>query len=362
MILNDIKIFNFKNISSFEEEFSQGLNCFTGPNGVGKTNILDAIHYLSFTKSYFNTLDLKNIRHDEDYFAIHGQYTVNNNLYKISCIQKDNQKKQFTINDKPYKRFSEHIGKFPLIMISPYDHDLINDRSDIRRRYTDIVLSQFQPEYIDSLINYNKILLQRNNQLKQFAKNDSFDASLIELWNEKMSFYGKYIFEQRKKFFQEIIPVIQQLYNIISSANEKIDIQYSSQLENNDMNDLLKQNIEKDRILQYTSTGIHRDDIALYINDYPVKNYGSQGQQKSYVIAMKLAQFDYIREHKNINPILLLDDIFDKLDNSRVSNIIKLVSDNHFGQVFITDTNADRINLLLKQANKEGKNFNIQAK
>lgn len=357
MILSSLKIYNFKNIADFDEEFSPGINCFTGPNGVGKTNILDAIHYLSFTKSYFNTLDIKNIRHGEDFFAIHGQYISDDTSNKISCIQKQNQKKQFLINDKAYKRFSEHIGKFPLIMISPYDHDLINDGSDVRRRFADMVISQFQPEYLDTLVAYNKALLQRNNLLKQFDDSGHFDETMLSMWDEQLESRSDYIFNERNKFFTETTPIFQEYFDIISGSKEKVSLKYSSQLENAPIHDLLIQSRDKDRILRYTTAGIHKDDILLYINDLPVKNYGSQGQQKSYVAALKLAQFDYIRSHKNLKPILLLDDIFDKLDDMRVSNIIKLVSDERFGQVFITDTNADRISTLLSNTSKDGKHF-----
>ncbi|MDD4142696.1 MAG: DNA replication and repair protein RecF [Bacteroidales bacterium] len=357
MILNSIKIFNFKNIEDFEEDFSPNLNCLTGDNGVGKTNLLDAIHYLSFSKSYFNTLDLKNIRHGEEFFAIHGKYTNNNTTDSISCIQRENQKKQLSLNDKIYKKFSDHIGKYPLIMISPYDNDLINMGSDIRRKYADVVISQFNAEYLANLIAYNKIVQQRNNLLKQLENFSSSDYSLIELLNEQLLPKGKFIYDERKKFFIELAPVFQKYYDIISSPHEKVRLNYISQLDKEDFVNLLNNNFEKDKILKFTTVGTHKDDIAFFINDFSVKNYASQGQQKSFTIAMKFAQFDYIQEHTGKKPILLLDDIFDKLDDSRVANIIKLVSGDKFGQVFITDTNSERVSNLLKETGKEGKLF-----
>lgn len=361
MRLKYLKTYNFKNIVSFEEEFSNGINCFTGPNSIGKTNLLDSIHYLSFTKSYFNTLDIKNIRHGENFYAIHGTFSASSNDVKVSCIQREGQKKQFLINEKPYKRFSEHIGKFPLIMISPYDQDLINDGSEIRRKFADIVISQFDTKYLESLVIYNKLLQQRNNLLKQFAEKNTFDENYLSMWDEQMQPHCNYIFQERNSFFTELIPVFQQYYYAISNLNETVDLQYISQFhEGISLTELLKKNREKDRILKHTTAGIHKDDIALFINGYHVKNYGSQGQQKTYVTALKLAQYDYIKKHKNLSPILLLDDIFDKLDESRVGNIIKIVGEEQFGQVFITDTNAERINKLLSRVHEPGKLFKME--
>ncbi|MCK9303706.1 MAG: DNA replication and repair protein RecF [Bacteroidales bacterium] len=359
MIIKSIKIFNFKNIENFESEFSSNINCFSGKNGVGKTNILDAIHYLSFSKSYFNTLDLKNIRHGEEFFAIHGSYEHNQKCDNISCIQRVNQKKQLIVNDKPYKKFADHIGKYPLIMISPYDRDLINLGSDVRRKFADMVISQFNQEYLVTLIQYNKVLLQRNNLLRQFYDNNYVDATLIELLNEQLVKCGMFIYDERKKFFTELLPVFQYYFNIISNSQERVNLEYVSQLNNHDFMQQLCEAFDKDKILKYTTVGVHKDDVTFYINDYSVKNYASQGQQKSFTIALKLAQFDYIKTHKLVNPILLLDDIFDKLDDLRVAKIIELVGSEKFGQVFITDTNADRVEMLLSTINGQGLHFKI---
>ncbi|MDR2085447.1 MAG: DNA replication/repair protein RecF [Bacteroidales bacterium] len=362
MIIDKIKILNFKNIENFEGEFSPKINCFAGMNGAGKTNILDAIHYLSFSKSFFHSLDFRNIRHGEEYFAIHGYFSGNNSADKISCVLKDGGKKQLSINDKTYKRFSDHIGKYPLIMISPYDQDLINLGSDIRRKFADMVISQFSVEYLDSLVSYNKILLQRNNLLKQLSETSSSDFTLIELLDEQLVSYGEVIHHYRKDFFSKLTPVFQKYFELISNHNEKVHLEYISQLNENNFIEHLRENRQKDLMVKYTTVGIHKDDISFFINDYSVKNYASQGQQKSYTIAMKLAQFEYIKQFVQNNPILLLDDIFDKLDAIRVENLISLVSDDNFGQVFITDTHIERFNEIMRNVNSEIKVFKIERK
>ena len=360
MLLEKINILNFKNVRSFEEEFSPKINCFAGMNGVGKTNILDAIHYLSFSKSFFNTLDLKNIRHGEDYFAIHGYFRNEKSADKISCIQKEGNKKLLVANDKAYKRFSDHIGKYPLIMISPYDRDIINLGSDIRRKFADMVISQFSQEYLEALVLYNKLLIQRNNLLKQLADTSSHDFVLIELLDEQMISYGELIYQHRKDFFSKLVPVFQKYFDLISNPNEKVNLEYISQLNDGSFAEQLKENLQKDLVVKHSTVGIHKDDIAFYINDFSVKNYASQGQQKSYTIAMKLAQFEYIKQYTNINPILLLDDIFDKLDELRVENLINLVSNDNFGQVFVTDTHLERFNEIMRDVKSDMKVFKIE--
>ncbi len=344
MFLTRIILSNFKNYEALDLEFSPKINCFVGNNGVGKTNILDGIHYLSFCKSYFNSVDLQNIRHDQDFFAIHGYFDRDeSNNDAISCIQKLNQKKQFKKNKKDYERLADHIGMYPLVMISPYDRDLINEGSEIRRKYLDSIISQFDKVYLDNVINYNKALYQRNALLKTFAEKNYFDAEVIEIWDQKLSDLGKLIFKTRKKFIDDFKPLFQQYFEVISVAKEEVQIKYKSQLYERDLDELLAVSIYKDRQLRYTSQGIHKDDIEFFIDGYPVKKFGSQGQQKSYVIAIKLAQFEYTRKIKGYKPILLLDDVFDKLDNDRVKQLIKLVNENSFGQVFITDTNRQRV-------------------
>lgn len=360
MFLNKLKLNNFKNYKEAELDFSAKINCFIGNNGTGKTNLLDAIHYLSFCKSYFNPIDSQNILHDAPYFTIHGLYRRNGNPDdKVSCIQKVNQRKKFLLNDKEYERLSDHIGLLPLVMISPYDRDLINEGSETRRKYIDAVISQFDKLYLDDLINYNKALLQRNNLLKSFAEKHYFDRTALEIWDQQLSTLGEKIFARRKEFIREFIPLFQQYFEIISQGKEKISITYDSQLEDRSLEELLIAALERDRQIRYTSVGTHKDDLIMNIEGFPVKKFGSQGQQKSYVVAIKLAQFEFTKNKRDFKPILLLDDIFDKLDEERVKQIIKLVGDNSFGQVFITDTQPDRIVNIFNKVNIDHKIFSV---
>ncbi|MCF8379151.1 MAG: DNA replication/repair protein RecF [Bacteroidales bacterium] len=360
MFLQKLSIANFKNYKKQEFTFTGKINCFIGNNGAGKTNILDAIFYLSFCKSYFNYIDMQNILHDAPFFAVHGSYLTNGSTPdQISIIQKRNAKKVVKLNDKEYDRFSDHIGKYPLVMISPYDRDLINEGSEARRKYIDSVISQFDKIYLDDLINYNKALLQRNILLKQFSEQHYYDKDMLEIWDSKLIHLGEKIHAKRKEFIANFISLFQQYFDYISNGKEKVDIYYESQLNERGLDELLSVSVEKDRQIRYTSCGIHKDDLVFNIEGHPVKKFGSQGQQKSYVIAIKLAQFDYTREIKNFKPILLLDDIFDKLDEERVRQIIHLVADNSFGQTFITDTQHDRIKNIFKQVDIEHKIFII---
>ncbi|MCX6231512.1 MAG: DNA replication/repair protein RecF [Bacteroidetes bacterium] len=361
MFLKSLSISNFKNYTEASLRFSEKINCFVGNNGEGKTNLLDAIYYLSFCKSYFNLIDMQNIKHETDFFAIHGQYVrMDEQQDTVSCIQKKNQRKVFKINKKEYDRLADHIGLFPLVMVSPYDRDLINEGSDVRRKYIDSVISQFDRIYLDDLMNYNKALQQRNALLKQFAENNRFDASSVELWNMHLQKHGENIYQKRKLFLKEFIPLFQQYFAFISGGKEKVNIDYQSQLNDNDMESLLKENIYRDRALQYTTVGIHKDDLDFMMDEFAVKKFGSQGQQKSFFIALKLAQFEYTKNIKGFKPILLFDDIFDKLDNSRVEQLINLVADQSFKQVFITDTNAERIAAIFDKIKIPHKIFNIE--
>ncbi len=344
MFLQKLSLTNFKNYSEAEFSFSEKINCFIGDNGAGKTNILDAIYYLSFCKSYFNSIDTQNILFHQPFFAIHGNYVRNSEKKDlITCIQKRNSRKQFKLNKKEYSRLADHIGQFPLVMISPYDRDLINDGSEIRRKYIDGVISQFDKFYLDDLLNYNKVLAQRNALLKKFAENRYFDNAALDIWNEQMIKLGNRIHEKRKNFLTEFAPIFQHYFEFISLGKEVVTISYESQLTNNKFDKLLNESLEKDRMFRYSTVGIHKDDLDFRILDYPIKKFGSQGQQKSFVIAIKLAQFEYTKNIKGFKPVLLFDDIFDKLDDSRVEQLIKLVSENNFGQVFITDTQHQRI-------------------
>lgn len=362
MYLKRISLLNFKNCTEANLDFSEKINCLVGNNGVGKTNVLDAIYYLSFCKSYFNSIDNQNIKHDQPFFAIHGSYQKNGAREDlISCIQKRNTKKQFKKNKKEYERLADHIGHFPLVMISPYDRDLINDGSDLRRKYIDGVIAQFDKVYLDDLLNYNKALSHRNALLKHFAEMRSFEAVSLEIWNEQLIALGVKIYQKRKEFLEEFAPIFQHYFEFICGGKEDVSIAYDSQLHENDFKELLSESIERDRYLRYTSKGIHKDDLRLMIGDYPIKKFGSQGQQKSYVIAIKLAQFEFTKNKKGYKPILLFDDIFDKLDDHRVEQLISLVSNNSFGQVFITDTQLQRIEKVFRIVNIDHKIFSVDA-
>jgi DNA replication and repair protein RecF len=344
MFLQKLSLVNFKNYELADFAFSDKINCLTGNNGVGKTNLLDAIHYLSFCKSYFNPADSQNVRHGAEFFAINGRFRRDgDNEETVQCIQKRNQRKRFMLNKKEYERLADHIGNFPLVMISPYDRDLINEGSELRRRYIDSVISQFDKAYLDDLIQYNKALVQRNALLKAFAEKNYFDAIQLEIWDEQILAFGASIHERRKALLSSFIPIFQHYYTYISGGSETVGISYDSQLSGADFRELMKINIQKDRAAQFTTAGIHKDDLDFTLDTYPVKKFGSQGQQKSFVVAIKLAQFDYTRKIKGYKPILLLDDVFDKLDDGRVQQLIGLVSENSFGQVFITDTSSERI-------------------
>ncbi len=360
MYLQNLSLINFKNFEQAELQFLSKVNCFVGNNGAGKTNLLDAIYYLSFCKSYFNSIDNQNIKHNENFFLIQGNYYRDEKIENIYCGIKRNQRKIFKRNKKQYNKLYEHIGLLPCVMISPADNYFITEGSEERRKFIDGVVSQFDKQYLKDLINYNRALNQRNKLLKDFSKNtNSFDLETLEIWNEQLINLGKKIYNKRVKFINELTPIFQKYYDFISIGNEKVELVYQSQLHNADFQELLNSSLEKDRILQYTTTGVHKDDLSLKLEKYPLKKFGSQGQQKTFLLALKMAQFDFIKKIQNYKPILLLDDIFDKLDAQRVKQIIKLVADNNFGQIFITDTNKDRVESILSDISIEYKLFII---
>jgi DNA replication and repair protein RecF len=362
VFLKKLQIINFKNYVQSEIEFSEKINCLIGNNGVGKTNLLDAIYYLSFTKSYFNTIDTQNIRHGEDFFAIHGTYHRNGGLpEQVSCIQKLGSKKQFKLNQKEYERMSDHIGLFPCVMVSPYDRDLINEGSEVRRKFIDSVISQFDKVYLDDLIRYNRLLEQRNMVLKQFAESRHIDREMLSLLDEQMAVPASHIFEKRKAFLEGFLPIFSHYFSFISGGLEKVDIRYDSRLNEGSFLDIAAISVEKDLAARYTTVGIHKDDLLFDIMGYPVKKFASQGQQKSFAVALKLAQFDFTRNLVSYKPLLLFDDIFDKLDPDRVQQIIELVSRDSFGQVFITDTEPERIRKSFNTKEINHKVFEINA-
>jgi DNA replication and repair protein RecF len=359
MYLQKLSLVNFKNLTQQVFDFEEKINCFVGDNGVGKTNVLDAIYYLSFAKSYFNSVAVQNIRHGEDFFMLEGSYLLEEREEVILCSLKKGQKKIVKRNGKAYEKFSEHIGKFPLVIISPADRDLIVEGSEIRRKFIDSVISQQNQSYLKTLISYTKIVVQRNALLKYFAANRTFDAVNLEVYNEQLIQYGAIIHRERKEFLKIFIPIFNERYKTISQGKEEVNLVYKSQLEEQEFSDLLKESIGKDRVLQYTSSGVHKDDLVFEIDGYPIKKFGSQGQQKSYLIALKLAQFDFIKQQSSVVPILLLDDIFDKLDENRVTQLISLVNNDQFGQLFITDTHAERTENVVKRINKSYKMFEL---
>lgn len=359
MYLQKISLVNFKNFESQSFDFEEKINCFVGDNGVGKTNVLDAIYYLSFAKSYFNSVATQNIKHNEDFFMIEGLYEIGNKVETFVCSLKKGNKKVIKRNGKIYEKFSEHIGYLPLVIISPADRDLITEGSETRRKFVDNVISQSDPIYLQNLIKYSKVLAQRNSLLKYFAANRTFDALNLNVYNEQLETYGSLIFEKRKQFLDEFIPIFKKRYEIISSSKETVDLVYKSQLHDDCFSELFQQNLEKDRMLQFTSAGIHKDDLTFEIEEYPIKKFGSQGQQKSYLIALKLAQFDFIKGQSNVKPILLLDDIFDKLDDARVTQLISLVNNDEFGQLFISDTHKDRTEAVVKKTKQSYKIFEL---
>lgn len=359
MFIKNLKLFNFKNHNEKSFDFSPEINCFVGNNGAGKTNILDALHYLSMAKSFLGNLDAQNILHDSDFFAIEAeiQGEEKNDIIKVQLPKEG--KKIIKKNDKTYERIADHIGFLPSVMISPYDANLISDGSESRRKFLDAMISQTDSDYLFALIQYQKTLQQRNALLKYFAKNRTFDLDSLEIYNDPLNKFGTQIFEKRQRFVASILPTIQHFYEIISKGNEKVTVIYESNLNEQNFEEILSENLEKDRVLTYTSRGIHKDDLRFEMNGNLIKKFGSQGQQKSFLIALKLAQIKRIKDITNKNPILLLDDIFDKLDDNRVSQLIELVNQQNFGQIFITDTHRERTESVVKRINEESKIFQI---
>lgn len=343
MYLQKINLLNFRNYEEAELEFSETVNCFTGNNGAGKTNLLDAIHYLSLCKSYFNPVDSQQIRYGTAGFMIQGIFRKNGTKDTVFCGVRRNQKKQFKRNKKDYQRLADHIGLYPLVMISPNDISLVSSGSEERRKFIDNVLSQTDSGYLDTLIQYNKNLAERNALLKRLAEGGGFDRDLLEVYDEQLLRYGRNIHEKRRHFLQEFTSSFNQHYAFITLDAEQVEISYESQLNETDFQAGLKASRERDRILQRTTFGIHKDELVFSIHDHPLKKFGSQGQQKSFLIALKLAKYNYLSKSKGFKPLILLDDIFDKLDHKRITRLMEMVVQENFGQIFITDTDAGRV-------------------
>ena len=359
MKLTHLNLINFKNYTEANLEFDPHVNIFTGLNGHGKTNILDAIHYLSFCKSYFNPIDSQNIRHGEEFFVLEGFFRGATDTDRIYCGVKKGQKKVFRRNKTDYERLAEHIGRYPAVVISPYDKDLISDGSEIRRKFMDSIISQYNKAYLDELIQYNRILRQRNSLLKYFWENRTFDADNLAVWSEQLVESARVIHAGREAFIERFEPVFQRHYAAISGGEEQAKLKYRSHLNGEDFEETLAMSLDKDRRTSYTNTGIHKDDLLFRTDGHSLKKFGSQGQQKTFLIALKLAQFDLIRETTSLVPVLLLDDIFDKIDDVRVRHLMNLVSDHNFGQIFITDTHAGRVAEIFEGISESVKVFDI---
>ena len=359
MFLKRISLLNYKNFSEITLELDTKINCFVGKNGIGKTNILDAIYHLANGKSYFNPLAVQNIKHGEEFFVVDGEFEKNERSEQILCSLKKGQKKILKRNGKVYEKFSDHIGFIPLVIISPADSDLIIEGSETRRKFIDTVISQLDSSYLQKLIQYQKIISQRNALLKYFALNHVFENDTLSIYNEQLNALGQFIFEKRKKFLIDFIPIFNTYHREITNSAETVQLVYQSDLFEKDTLTLLEENISKDRALHYTSVGVHKDDLSFEIDNYPIKKFGSQGQQKSFLIALKLAQFDFVKKQSGEKPILLFDDIFDKLDEFRVGKIIEMVNNEEFGQLFISDTHPERTENIVKTTHQTYKIFNL---
>ena len=359
MQLDKLSIINYKNIQAATLDLSPKLNCFIGHNGEGKTNLLDAVYYLSFCKSAFNPKDSEVMRHEADYFVLEGDYSTDAGEHEqVYCGMKRGTKKHFKRNKKEYRRLSQHIGLVPLIFVSPADATLIEGGSEERRKLMDVVISQYDTPDIESLSRYHKALQQRNSLLKQEEEPDS---TLLELLEMQMAEHGEVVYRKRAAFVEELMPVFQRIYQTICSDREQVSLEYVSHCQRGNLLDIIQRDRAKDRIMGYSLHGTHKDDLVMKLGGYPMKREGSQGQNKTYVLALKLAQFDFLRRTAGNNtPLLLLDDIFDKLDSSRVEQIVRLVSGDDFGQIFITDTNRDHLDKILQGSGFSYKLFSVE--
>lgn len=359
MVLKKISILNFKNIREACLTLSPNINCFIGNNGEGKTNFLDAVYYLSFCKSSTNAVDSQVISHDQDFLVVEGLYTDDRgDDVNVYCGMKRGTKKHFKRDKKEYKRLSQHIGQIPLILVSPYDITLIDGGSEERRKLMDMVISQYDSSYIEALLAYNKALLQRNSLLKMETEPDPM---LLDIWEQEMARNGELIYHKRDQFVKELIPVFQTIYQAISENKEQVELNYISHAQRGPLLDVIQRDRFKDRAVGYSLHGVHRDDISMLLGGYQIRREGSQGQNKTFVLALKLAQFDFLRRTASrTTPLLLLDDIFDKLDARRVEQIVKLVSGSNYGQIFVTDTNRDHLDKILRGSSFDYKLFDVE--
>ncbi|MCB0494800.1 MAG: DNA replication and repair protein RecF [Cyclobacteriaceae bacterium] len=360
MIFKNLSLFNFKNFETLDIGFEKGLNCFTGHNGAGKTNILDALHYLSITKSSINAVDSANIKFDEELFIIKSAVEINKKKHVVSCSVQLGKKKEVRVDKKEHEKLSEHIGLFPLVMISPNDSDLIYDSNEIRRRFFDSAMSQSNKAYLRHLIAYNFALKNRNALLKQFSDSGRLDSDLLQTYTSQLIEHGTPIYEERANYLNQFLDFFEQHYASLQSQNESVSITYESQLSEGSLKDRYNQSLQRDKVLQRTNVGIHKDGFLFTIFDKPLKRHGSQGQQKSFLIALKLAQYDLLASQKNLKPALLLDDVFDKLDDERMQMLLKKVTHETYGQLFITDARPERTMALLEHNQLKARIFEIE--
>lgn len=361
MHLSKLSLLNFKNYEQVDLSFKKGLNCILGDNGEGKTTILDAIYVLSFCKSYFNAIDSHSIRFGEDYFMVQGSFSNKNDEDEITCTVRKGRKKVFKRNKADYDKLSDHIGRYPVVMITPYDSNLILGGSEIRRKFIDSILSQVDKVYLSNLVAYYKVLEQRNALLKSVDYGKSINMELLNLYDDQLIHHGKLIWQTRKSFIEsQLIPRFRIMHEALSEGKEEVLLVYESQISDTIYESKFKSSLDKDRATQYTNVGIHKDDLAFVIEGHSIKKFGSQGQQKTYLLALKLAYYEYMLEEMDVEPILMLDDVFDKLDRHRVMALLKLVTNKADGQVFLTDTSANRVPEILTELGKSSNDITIK--
>lgn len=358
MQLQTLQLINFKNYAEARVNFSSRINVLVGKNGSGKTNLLDAIHYLALTKSAVSGADNYCVRHGQQHFFLKGVFRLPDGVKEITCAFQSGSKKIFKEGINEYQKLSDHIGRYPVVLIAPDDTDLVKEGSEARRKFFDSIISQLDRRYLEALIQYNHVLRQRNGLLKMFSETHGFDPVALETYDEMLIRTGNLVFEKRKLFVKEYAPVFQKFYNFIV-ADEEAAVLYNTELEEVSFPDGLRQNRSRDLFLQRTSFGIHRDDYHFTLGSGDLKRLGSQGQQKSFIIALKLAQYEVVKRHKGFNPLLLLDDIFDKLDDFRIERLLELIKNDELGQLFITDARPDRTAALLKHINVTSSVFNV---
>ena len=344
LAIQSLRFEHFKNYSHGAVSLCPQVNCFVGKNGAGKTNVLDAVYYLSFTKSFLNGADQQHIQQNNaDYFFIEGSFNRNELEESVRIAVQRGAKKSVQVNNNEHKKLSDHIGLYPLVMIAPNDIMLIHEGSEERRKFMDGFIAQFDKIYLADLLSYNRVLEQRNKQLKLFAEQQYMDSTLLQTYNEQLIRYGTSIFLKRKEFMEQFIPVFRSFYATISNGNETVDLQYETDMHTQSMDELLRLTERNDLAAQRTTKGIHKDELVFTLNGQPLKKFGSQGQQKSFIISLKLAQYDYLKQKTLTKPLLLLDDIFEKLDEHRLQTLLSMIAHGDFGQLFITDTHLQRL-------------------